>query len=61
MEAYMRAEEAAAILGVNPQSLRSQARDDPKKLGFNVVVIGNKVIIPRKPFYEFMGIEYETE
>lgn len=61
MEAYMRAEEAAAILGVNPQSLRSQARDDPKKLGFNVVVIGNKVIIPRKPFYEFMGIEYEAE
>ena len=61
MEAYMRAEEAAAILGVNPQSLRAQARDDPKKLGFNVVVIGNKVIIPRKPFYEFMGIEYEAE
>lgn len=61
MEAYMRAEEAAAILGVNPQNLRTQARDDPKKLGFNVVIVGNKVIIPRKPFYEFMGIEYEAE
>ncbi len=61
MGAYIRAEEAAAILGVNPQSLRSQAQDDPRKLGFNVVVVGNRVIIPRKPFYEFMGIKDEAE
>lgn len=46
--------EAAKYLGVNPQNLRAQARDDKEALGFPVSVIGCHVIIPKKPFFDFL-------
>lgn len=46
--------EAAQYLGVNPQSLRAQARDDKEALGFPVTIIGCHVVIPRKPFFDHL-------
>lgn len=45
----------AGVLGVNPQSIRIQAQNDPYSLGFNVSVIGTRTLIPREPFIQFMS------
>ena len=50
-------EDAARLLGVNPQSIRDQAHIDPKMLGFPVCVIGTRVLIPKESFYRFIGLE----
>ena len=47
-------EAAADVIGCNPQLLRIQARQCPQALGFPVIVIGNHVKIPRRPFIAFM-------
>lgn len=47
--------EAAAALGCDPQALRVQARQDPSKLGFPVIVIKTRTKIPRRPFLEYIG------
>lgn len=52
---FLTPEQIAPILQVNPHSIRLAARENPKGLGFPVVVIGNRVKIPRKPFLEFIG------
>lgn len=49
------ADDVAKILGVNPQSIRGQAQLDPRFLGFRVIVIGTRTLIPRKPFLEYIG------
>lgn len=46
--------DVAEILGVNPQSIRGQAHLDPAFLGFRVIVIGDRTLIPRKPFIEYI-------
>lgn len=46
-------EEVARELGVNPQSIRSQAAKDVRQLGFPASRIGARTIIPRKAFYEW--------
>ena len=51
--------EASQILGCDPQSIRCQAKEDPSKLGFEVIVMGARVMIPRIPFYRFLGISDE--
>ena len=43
-------EDIAPFLGMNPQSLRSQAQSNPHKLGFPVVVCGTRVRVPKKAF-----------
>lgn len=43
--------EVAQVLGVNPQSIRLA---DPAELGFPVVKIGTRTLIPRKPFLAFI-------
>lgn len=48
------AEIAAKALGVNAQSLRLQAREDPSSLGFGVICIGGNLKIPRLPFIQFL-------
>lgn len=48
------AADVAPILGVNPQSIRGQAHLDPAYLGFRVIVIGDRTLIPRKPFIEYI-------
>ena len=48
------AEDVAEILGVAAQSIRGQAHLDPRFLGFRVIVVGNRTMIPRKPFIEYI-------
>lgn len=52
--AFMTAGEVARVLGVHPQTVRDQAHTDPRALGFPVIVVGSRVLIPRKPFINFI-------
>ena len=54
---FVLATDIAPILGCTAQSIRVQARHDPSKLGFTTVVIGTRLLIPRKKFMEFLGLE----
>lgn len=47
-------DEVSKVLGLSPQGIRNQARADPLKLGFPVIISGNKVRIPRAPFIRFI-------
>ena len=44
----------AKIINVDPQWIRLVARENPEKLGFPVMIVGNRVKIPRRPFLQFM-------
>ena len=50
----LKADEVARYLNLAPQQLRAQARSDPAKLGFRVIVCGQRTLIPKAPFIEFM-------
>ena len=50
--------DVAEVLGVDAQSIRVQARQDPSLLGFPVSVVGNRTLIPRIPFLKFIGGNY---
>lgn len=45
----------APILGCDPQAIRSQAQNDPRKLGFNIIITGKRIRIPRIPFLQYLG------
>lgn len=45
--------DVAPFLSCNPESLRVQARREPDALGFPVVVIGNRVLIPKDGFVHY--------
>ncbi len=51
---FLTATDIAAVLEVDAASIRSQAQEDPRKLGFNVIVIGSRVKIPRLAFLAFL-------
>ena len=51
---FLLSEEVAKYISLSPQNLREQAKSDPSKLGFNVIVAGTQVRIPRIPFIEFL-------
>lgn len=46
----------APILGTEPQAIRVAARTNPDALGFPVVCIKKRIMIPRLPFLAAMGI-----
>lgn len=48
------AADIAPILGVTANSIRQQADIDPGALGFNVIRVGGRTLIPRKPFIEYI-------
>ncbi len=50
----------AGVLDCDAHSIRLQARDDPKQLGFPVVVVGTRIKIPREGFLKFMRGELRT-
>ena len=50
-------QQIAPILMANPATIHLQAMECPEKLGFPVIVMGNRVKIPRIPFLIFMGRE----
>lgn len=47
--------DVAPVLKCNPATLHMQAIEQPWRLGFPVIVMGNRVKIPRKPFLNFMN------
>ena len=49
-------DDIAEVLGVHPQSIRSQAHSAPQLLGFPVSVVGSRTLIPRLPFLAFLGV-----
>lgn len=51
---YLTPLEISEVFGADPQVIRAQARKDPSKLGFPVVVMGSRTKIPRKQFIKFM-------
>lgn len=50
---FLNAEDVAELIGAHPQTIRSQAQAAPEKLGFPVIVSGNRVRIPRVGFIYF--------
>ena len=46
--------DVAPVLGCDPHDLRVAARQGPERLGFPVVLIGNRTKIPRIAFIKFM-------
>ena len=47
-------EDVALFLGMDAQCIRSQAQTDPSKLGFPVIVVGRRIVVPRRAFIHFM-------
>lgn len=47
-------QQVADVIGANAQAIRIQARDNPERLGFPVIVVGHRVKIPRQAFLNFM-------
>lgn len=52
---WLTAAQIAEVLESDPADIRLQAKEDPSKLGFPVVVIGSRVKIPRRAFLAFFG------
>lgn len=53
-EPFVKPSDVAPVLGVDPHSIRLQAEEEPRALGFNVIRVGNKTLIPRLPFIRFV-------
>lgn len=45
--------EIAEFIGCDPQSIRVQARADASALGFPVIRVGTRTLIPREGFVRF--------
>ena len=55
------AADIAPILGVTANSIRRQADVAPEALGFRVIRVGERTLIPRRPFLQYiLGKEVET-
>lgn len=52
---------ASKVLGCDPHWIRVAAHQDKSLLGFPVVLIGNRVKIPREAFIRFMEGEKDNE
>ncbi len=46
--------QVASVLNSDPQQIRATAKQRPELLGFPVIIVGNRVKIPREPFLKFM-------
>lgn len=53
--------QAGAVLGIDPNTIRWQARDNPALLGFPVIVVKSRTYIPRLPFIRFVTGEGENK
>lgn len=53
--------DVAEVLSFDPQVIRIQAKEDPSKLGFPVIVAGSRTKIPRIPFLRFLCGDGEEE
>ena len=48
------ATDIAPVLGVDANSIRRQADAEPGALGFPVIRVGAKTLIPRRPFIQYI-------
>ena len=53
---YLNPTDVTAILRCDPQCIRDQAKRAPEKIGFPLVILGNRVRIPRIPFLNTLVI-----
>ena len=51
---FVNTTDIAPIMHVAPYSINVQAKKDPAKLGFPVVVVGTRVLVPRLGFIKFL-------
>lgn len=57
----LRPSDIAGYLKSNPQDIRTQAQEDPQKLGFPVIIIGSRVKIPKQAFIAFIkGVQNDA-
>lgn len=56
---FLLATDVAPLLGCNPHFIRRAAHEAPELLGFDVSVLGSRVLIPRKPFLRYLGEKTE--
>lgn len=57
-KAWLSVDEVSQVLGCNPDSIRTQARQDPMALGFPVCIIGHTTKIPKDGFLFWMRYGY---
>jgi hypothetical protein len=53
--------QAGQVLGLDPSSIRWQARNEPELLGFPVIAAKSRVKIPRVPFIKFVKGELQSD
>jgi hypothetical protein len=53
--------QAGQVLGLDPSSIRWQARNEPELLGFPVIAARSRVKIPRVPFIKFVKGELQSD
>lgn len=51
---YLTMNDIGTLIGIRPDMLLFQARQDPSKLGFPVCVAGNTVRIPKGAFLDWL-------
>lgn len=51
---FLTPSEVAPLLGCMPYAINVMAKKRPEKLGFPVIMIGNRVKIPKQAFINFM-------
>lgn len=50
---FLLAKDIAPVLHADAHSIRLQAREDPAALGFPVICIGTRLLVPREGFLRF--------
>ena len=48
------AQQVSDILKVSKKSFMKAAKTEPDKLGFPIIQIGQRIIVPREPFLKFI-------
>lgn len=51
---FLTPEQAAEVIGCKPYAINVQAKEDPRRLGFPVCMIGTRVRIPRRAFLRWL-------
>lgn len=49
--------DVADVLRADPQDVRVAAKQHPERLGFNVIIIGSRIKIPKYSFLKSLGID----
>ena len=53
--------QVGAVLGIDPNTIRWQAHDNPAALGFPVIVVKSRTYIPREAFIRWMRGTLSTD